>query len=164
MKILKYIDKYFELSICMVLISGMTFLIAFQVFMRKIGHSLSWSEELARYMFIWLIYLGISYGASIMKHIKIEAALKLYPKAMRPYIVIVGDILFFLFAAYIAYIAWGNVSRQMMIGQTTPALGIPMWFIYAAPMVGFTLTALRQIQTIIYRFQHPEIDEEAETW
>ena len=161
MKLLKFIDKYFELSICMVLITGMTFLIAVQVFMRYVmQQSLSWSEELARYMFIWLIYLGISYGASIMKHIRIEAALKLYPQKWRPYVIILGDFLFLCFAVYIAYVAWGNVSKQIMIGQTSPAMGIPMWFIYAAPMVGFLLTAIRQIQTIIYRFHNPAIVEE----
>lgn len=144
----------------MVLITGMTFLIAVQVFMRKIGHSLSWSEELARYMFIWLIYLGISYGASIMKHIKIEAALKLYPEKWRPYIVIVGDILFLSFALYIAYLSWQTVDKQMVIGQKSTALGIPMWTIYSAPMVGFSLTAIRQVQTIVHRFNNPIIVEE----
>jgi len=64
-------------------------------------NSLVWSEELARYLFIWLIYIGISYGAKIMKHIKIEAALGLFPKKVRPVIVIIGDILFLGFSLFI---------------------------------------------------------------
>lgn len=113
--------------------------------------SLSWSEELARYLFVWLVYLGISYGAKIMRHIKIEAALGLFPKKLRPYIVILGDAVFLGFAVFICVSAYGVVQKQMMIGQTSPAIGVPMWFLYSAPMVGFALAAVRQVQTILYR-------------
>jgi TRAP-type C4-dicarboxylate transport system permease small subunit len=154
MKILRFLNENFEKQICMVLISAMTVLIAVQVFMRYVlNNSLSWSEELARYIFIWLIYLGISYGATIMRHIRIEAALSLYPKRIRPYIVILGDVLFFLFAVYVSYVSYGNVVRIRIMGQDSPGLGLPMWCVYAAPMVGFALTAFRQLQTIHWRFK-----------
>jgi TRAP-type C4-dicarboxylate transport system permease small subunit len=155
MKFLRFLDKNFELYICMTLITSMTLLIAVQVFMRYVmSDSLSWSEELARYIFIWLIYLGISYGAIIMRHIRIEAALGLFPARFRPYVVILGDVLFLIFSVYVSYIAYLTVARQMTIGQTSPALGMPMWVIYAAPCVGFALTAIREIQTIVWRLRH----------
>ena len=67
MKVLKWLDEYAEISICVALLSAMTLILAVQVFMRYVmGASLSWSEELARYLFIWLIYLGISFGARQM--------------------------------------------------------------------------------------------------
>lgn len=164
MKLLKLLDDKLEMTICIILMSGMALLLAVQVFMRYVmGASLSWSEELARYMFIWLIYLGISYGAKIMKHIKIEAALNLFPKHLQPYVVILGDVIFLLFALYISWSAYGLVKRQMMLGQTSPAMGMPMWILYAAPMVGFALTAIRQIQTIIYRFRTLDTGEEEVT-
>ena len=152
MKFLRLLNDKLEMSICIVLMSGMAILLAIQVFMRYVmSASLSWSEELARYMFIWLIYLGISYGAKIMKHIKIDASLGLFPVRIRPYIVIVGDVVFLLFSIYITYSAYTLVMRQIRFGQTSPAMGIPLWIVYAAPMVGFFLTAIREIQTIIYR-------------
>lgn len=71
MKFLKLIDEYLEMSICVALISVIAVVLGLQVFMRYVmQNSLSWSEELARYLFIWLIYIGISYGAKIMRHIK----------------------------------------------------------------------------------------------
>ena len=140
------------MTVCIVLMSAMSSLLAIQVFMRYVwGESLSWSEELARYIFIWLIYLGISYGAGVMKHIKIEAALKLFPRRAAPYVVIAGDVVFCLFSAYICYSGYGMVVRQMRLGQTSPAIGMPMWIVYAAPMTGFGLTAIREIQTIAFR-------------
>ena len=115
-------------------------------------NSLSWSEELSRYLFVWLIYIGISYGAKIMRHIKIDASLYMFPKKWRSYVVIVGDFLFFVFCLIVVTYSVFLVQRQIMLSQTSPAIGMPMWILYAAPGVGFTLTALRQIQTIIYRF------------
>ncbi len=163
MKILKFLDDKLEMSICIVLMSTMSALLAVQVFMRYVmGRSLSWSEELARYIFIWLIYLGISYGAKIMKHIKIEAFLGAFPKNSRPYIAIAGDLIFLAFSLFVCYTGYGIVRRQMMLKQISPALGMPMWILYSAPMVGFGLTAIREVQTIIYRLRTLNTLPEAE--
>ena len=153
MKLLKLLDEYLEMSICVVLISAISIILGLQVFMRYVmQNSLSWSEELSRYLFVWLIYIGISYGAKIMRHIKIDASLYMFPKKWRSYVVIVGDFLFFVFCLIVVTYSVFLVQRQIMLSQTSPAIGMPMWILYAAPGVGFTLTALRQIQTIIYRF------------
>lgn len=152
MKLLKKLDENLEMYICIVLMSVMTILIFLQVVMRYVfQNSLTWSEEMARYIFIWLVYFGISYGARIRKHIKIEAALRLFPKKVRPIIVIIGDILFLVFAIYIVYGGGILVLKQFKLGQLSPAMHIPMWFLYSAPVVGFLFTAVRQIQAIIYR-------------
>lgn len=161
MNVLKWLDERLEMTICIGLMSLMTILIFVQVVMRKVfSNSLSWSEELARYLFIWLIYLGISYGAKIRKHIKIDAGLKLFPKKIRPYIVILGDVFFFLFAIYIVVTGYKYVLMQAAYNKVSPALGIPYKYVYAAPMVGFFLTSIRQIQTILYRIKTFKNSEE----
>ena len=40
---------------------------------------------------------------------------------------------------------------QAQLGKTSPALGLPLQFVNAAPVSGFFLAAIRQIQTIFYR-------------
>mgnify|MGYP000865807722 CR=1 FL=1 len=152
MKIIKFLDDYFEMYVCIALMSAMTLILAVQVFMRYVMQaSLTWSEELARYIFVWLIYMGISYGAKIMKHIRIEAAVLLLPQKGQRYVEIVGDVLFLGFACFIVYTSWGIVQKQLMLGQASPAIQMPMWMLYSAPLVGFGLTALRQIQAIVHR-------------
>ncbi|HAR80508.1 MAG TPA: TRAP transporter small permease [Succinivibrionaceae bacterium] len=154
-KLLKLLDDKLEISICVTLMCILSVVLAIQVFFRYVmGASLSWSEEMSRYMFVWLVYIGIAYGCKIMRHIKIDAGLFLFPKAMRKYVVILGDCIFFCFALAIVYYAWGLVVRQYVFGQLSPAMQIPMWIVYAAPFVGFLLTAVRQLQTIIFRIQH----------
>lgn len=161
MKIVKLIDEYLEMGIGIVLILTISVVLTIQVFMRYVmDASLSWSEELARYLFIWLIYIGISYGAKVMRHIKIDAGLYLFPQNIRKYVVITGDILFLIFSVTVVVYSTKLIQRQIMIGQTSPAMNVPMALVYAAPAVGFFLTAIRQIQTIIYRVKRLNIDEE----
>ena len=126
MKFLKLIDEYLEMGICVTLISVIAVVLGLQVFMRYVmQNSLSWSEELARYLFIWLIYIGISYGAKIMRHIKIDASLYLFPKKWRAYVVIIGDFLFLVFCFIVITYSVLLVNRQLMLSQTSPATDEP---------------------------------------
>lgn len=151
-KILKWLDDNVELYLCVFLMSFMTILIFIQVVMRYVfNNSLSWSEELARYTFIWLIYLGISYGCKLRKHIKIEAALHLFPGKLHPYIVIVGDILFLLFAIYVVKTGYVYSMEQIQYDMRSAALKIPYQYIYFSTVTGFGLAFIRQIQTLVYR-------------
>ena len=154
-KILCFLDEYLEMGIGVALILVIAVVLSIQVFMRYVmDASLSWSEELARYLFIWLIYIGISYGAKVMRHIKIDAGLYLFPKAFRPVVVIIGDLVFLAFCGIVIFYSYTLVLRQIMIDQHSPAMNIPMWMVYAAPMVGFALTAIREVQTIAWRIRH----------
>lgn len=163
MKFLKWLDDYLEMAIGVVLLLAISVVLTLQVFMRYVvQESLSWSEELSRYMFIWLIYLGISYGAKVMRHIKIDAGLYMFPKKMRRAVVICGDVIFLIFAITVVVYASKLTQRQIMLEQESPAMGIPMYLIYIAPAVGFGLTAVRQVQTIFFRIKHlhdPYADE-----
>ena len=151
MSILKFLDDKLEMSICVLLMSALALILGTQVFMRYVMHaSLGWSEELSRYIFVWLVFMGISYGARMMRHIKIDAGLYCFPKALRPYVVILGELLFLAFALTVIYLDWQLVKKQMMIGQLSPAMRIPMWLVYSAPLVGFSLTSIRLVQSITY--------------
>lgn len=153
-KALKWLDDNLEVFLCVILMSVMTLLVFLQVVMRYVFHnSLSWSEELARYVFIWLIYLGISYGCKLRKHIKIDAALYLFPKKARKYVVIIGDVLFLVFAVYIVITGFKYCMAQAAMGKASSALRIPFQYVYFATVVGFGLSAFREVQTIIYRIK-----------
>ncbi len=162
-KVLKWLDDNAEVFLCVILMSVMTLLVFVQVVMRYVfNNSLSWSEELARYVFIWLIYLGISYGCKLRKHIKIDAALYLFPKKVRPYVVILGDVLFIVFAAYVVCTGFQFSMDQVKYHMHSPALKIPFQYIYMSTVVGFGLAVFREIQTIIYRIKCLRNGEECE--
>ena len=72
-KIWKWLDHYLEESILTVLLLGMALIMGIQVFSRFVlKESLSWTEELTRYLFIWSGFLSVSYCTKRCISIKIE--------------------------------------------------------------------------------------------
>ena len=62
MKLLKKIDENLERWIMFLLLAGMTLVLGIQIFCRFVlNNSLTWSEELARFMFIWSTFLSIGF-------------------------------------------------------------------------------------------------------
>ena len=151
---LNKINKNLEAVPLIAITVVMTLLIFVQVIMRYVlQSSLSWSEELARYLFVWMAYFAISYGVKEMKHIKIDAALYLFPKRARKYVVLIGDIIVMLFALFVIQTSFKLVVKIHTFGQVSAALGIPMWLVYLAPLVGFILVVVRSVPTIVFRFR-----------
>ena len=54
---------------------------------------------------------------------------------------------------YLIPFAWKYLMSAVANGQTSPAMGIPMYFVQAAPLVGFTLSAVRVLQRWIVEFK-----------
>ena len=151
MKVLKFLDENLEKMLCVVFLALMSIIIVLQVFFRYVlNNSLSWSEELARYLIIWMIYIGISYGVKLDKHICVDAVYTFMPKGIKRGYAIVAYILFLIFAVAIIYYGILVVGMQITSGQVSPAMGLPMQYVYAAPVVGMVLTVIRLIQKIYY--------------
>lgn len=149
MKIFKWLNEHFEELFLGVFTVTMVIVISIQVFMRYVlDNSLSWSEELARYCFIWLIYLGISYGVKSQRHIKVDVVLILLKDKWKIVLSIIANILFLSFAVFVIIYGSGIVTQLLTFGQLSPALDIPIWLVYLAGPIGMGLTALRLIQQI----------------
>ena len=103
-----------------------------------------------------MIYIGISYGVKLDKHICVDAVYTFAPKGIKRYYAIVGYLLFLLFAVAMVYYGVLVVGMQISSGQVSPAMGVPMQYVYAAPVVGFVLTAIRLVQKVIEAIRAPE--------
>ena len=151
MKVLKFLDENLEKMLCVIFLALMSIIIVLQVFFRYVlNNSLSWSEELARYLFIWMIYVGISYGVKMDKHICVDAVYTFMTKSIKRGYAIVAYVLFLIFAVAIIYYGILVVGMQISSGQVSPAMGLPMQYVYAAPVVGMVLTVVRLVQKIYY--------------
>ena len=72
MKVIKFLDDKLEEYLMVFLVAVMTVLIFVQVVMRYVfSNSLAWTEELSRYLFLWSIWLGASYGVKTKTHVKL---------------------------------------------------------------------------------------------
>lgn len=150
MNVIKWMDEHIEELLLFVFSFIMVFVIAMQVFMRFVlSSSLTWSEELARYCFIWMVYIGISYGVKRQQHIKVDAALLLLKDKGKTILGILANLIFLAFAVVIIIHGYELAQRLLTFGQITPALQIPMGLIYMATPIGMGLTVIRIIQRLI---------------
>lgn len=150
MVVLRWIDEHIEEAFLVIFSVIMVVVIALQVFMRYVmDASLTWSEELARYCFIWLVYLGISYGVKKQRHIKVDVMLLLLSNKGKIILNIIANLLFLYFAFFVVQYGYDIADKLLGWGQRSPALQIPMGFIYMATPVGMGLTIIRLIQQLI---------------
>ncbi|WP_096437328.1 TRAP transporter small permease [Alteribacter populi] len=150
MRIIRWLDEHIEEVLLVIFSSIMIFIIALQVFMRYvIGDSLAWSEELARFSFIWLVYIGISYGIKKQRHIKVDVMLVLFKERGKIILNMISNVIFLAFAVVVVYYGNEIATRILELGQRSPGLGVPMGFVYLATPVGMGLTIIRLIQQLI---------------
>lgn len=158
MKIVSFIDKHLEEVLCAVLLAVMTIVIFLQIVLRLLGLPLSWTEEIGRYMFIWLIYIGCASAIRKRKHISVEL-LDLFLKERGKFVLnIISNVVFLIFAVILTYYSFSVVQR--VSAQLSPAIRMPMSIPYSSVLVGGALMVVRLIQDTIARFKErkKEID------
>ncbi|MCM3744045.1 TRAP transporter small permease [Sporosarcina luteola] len=153
MKIIRWFDRHIEELLLTIFTSIMVTVIFVQVVMRRLDNSLSWSEELARYCFIWLVYIGISYGVKKQRHIKVDVLLVMLNQKWKVILNILSTVLFIVFAIFVVYYGYEIANKLLSFGQQSPALHIPMGLVYMATPVGMGLTVIRLIQNLITYFK-----------
>ena len=152
MKVIHWLDKYFEEGLSAILLAAMSVVILLQIILKWFHMPLSWSEELARYMFIWLIYIASSYAVKKRSHIKVEI-LSLLMKEKGNFILdVLADVAFLVFASVIAYFGWIATYKIAFVNvQQSPSMHINMGWAYMSFALGCTLMAIRIIQDLILR-------------
>jgi TRAP-type C4-dicarboxylate transport system permease small subunit len=127
--------------------------VTWQVFTRYVlNDPSSWTEELATYLMIWVGLLGASVALRRGAHLGIDYFVShLSPRARAG-----SEIFVFLvvaaFSVAVLIIGGANLVRETLSrGQLSPALGVPMGYVYLAlPISGFFL-ALYSVEFLITR-------------
>ena len=146
-RLLKLTD-HIEEAILTITMTIMTFAVAVQIICRYVlAMPLDWSEEMARFCFVWCIYMGASYACMNRKHLKIDAALFLFPRVWRPWVEFLGKVLFLVFAVILVSASWDHFYRITFLReQLSPAMRIPMGIAYGAIPLSFGLIIIRLLQ------------------
>ncbi|RKD22944.1 hypothetical protein BEP19_11985 [Ammoniphilus oxalaticus] len=162
MSLLRAIDRYFEESICIVLFSAMVILTFSQVLSRSVFHlSLGWTEEVSRFMFVWLVYISAAMAAKHRRHIRVELIDQFLSRHLARWAGLFADLLWIGYALVVSYQGYLAAVKIWGLGQLSPATQQPMGFVYAIVPLGFLLIALRVAQGIAARFRGEyELSEE----
>ena len=142
-------------AFAIVLLVILIFACVLQVFFRVVLHnSLSWSEELARYMYVWVTWVGVSYSVRNGSHLRITMLRDRLPLKGRQGLEILVTIVWIAFGLFVMYMGIEAVTMIATYGQRSSALRIPMQFCYLSIPVGMGLMILRLIGSLIGQFKN----------
>jgi len=157
---LKKFWNNFEGYVAAIMLMFMAAIVILQVFCRFVlKSSLPWSEEVARYLQIWVTFIAGAYGVRRGAHIGIEAFQLMLPKKAQKVLNIFILIVSIFMCAVIAKYGYDIVATQLQRGQLTPATRIPMGYMYAAIPVGMIFFIIRNVEELIAQirnFNNPE--------
>lgn len=136
-------------GICvMVLVAAFTLLVSLSVVLRYgFGRGLDWSEELGRYLMIWMGFLGASLALRNGAHVGVEMIRQALPRPVRRIVVLVGSLVTFSFLVMVAY--QGIRLVGMVWPQESLVLPISMFWPYLAIPVGVLLLLIQLVPMVI---------------
>ncbi len=145
-RVVQIYDKLEEILLCSSLLVA-TLIIFLQIIMRYVfNNSLTWSEELARYIYIWQIWLGVSLAQRENAHIKVEIFHSLVKnKRIQAIVDFVGTIIWIAFLFFLVYNSAQLVRSMYIRGNLSAALRIPMFLIYAVLPISSGILSIRLI-------------------
>jgi TRAP-type C4-dicarboxylate transport system permease small subunit len=106
-----------------------------------VGSPSSYTDELARYLMIWLGVLGAAYVSGRNMHVAIDVLPRRANKKSQKRLMIIVNALIIIFAI-VAFIVGGIrlVYISFILGQQSPALQIPLAVVYMViPISGFLI-------------------------
>ena len=144
---LKALDDYLEETILLILLVLMTCIMGIQIVSRYVfQNSLTWSEELVRYMFVWSAFLGIPFCIKHGLSIKVDQFRNLFPIPLQKALMYIDKIIIFVLFLVMFIYSCLVVKASYLSGQTSPAMQIPMWIVQLSVCVSSLLSMIRSIQ------------------
>ena len=141
-----------ERVICSALLATFVVILFIQIISRQLfNHSISWSEELSTYMFVWFVYFGASYATKLAAHNRVTFQFKLFPPRVAVYSEALADLIWVGFNSYFVWLSYDFVFNKMNLFWKSQTLGFPMKYVYVILPVAFALMTFRILQVNYYK-------------
>ncbi len=149
-----------ERNLSWVLLLALTLMLTAQVIARYVFFtSISWIEEFSRIVFIWFIYLTISWIILQGRHIRVNAIEMLLPASWVRPVAFFADCLWMAFNVLMTYFGVLFVYTEIEVWSETDILQIPEAAVHSIIPIGFGLMTLRLAQYMyrVYVKGEPEV-------
>ena len=117
------------------------------IFRYVIAAPLPWSEEMARYCFVWIVFLGGALGLARGIHLGVDLFVNMLPRGAQRWLDILTSLLIAAFAAIVINASFPVLNMNMF--QRSPALGVQMSWIYIAITISMALIVFICAERII---------------
>jgi TRAP-type C4-dicarboxylate transport system permease small subunit len=129
-------------------VAGMLATVILQVISRIAGHSVPWTEEVTRNLFVLTVFFGLSVGFRRVEHARMTFVLRFFPAWVQKaqlHLYFVGGALLF---GVVTRQALRIVVQQFRSGEMSPASGIPMYVVSLPVLVGAVLSLIGIFQSV----------------
>ncbi|MBF7095634.1 TRAP transporter small permease [Alkalibacter mobilis] len=140
------------MKILYIVCAGLMFMMAAVIFAQVVfryvvGSSLTWSEELGRYIFVWMSFLGMTVAMKKGSHVALDVLVQYLKGVSQKTLMVLNNLLVGFFGSVLFYSGYKLVS--LGVGQKSPTLGIPMQYLYTViPVSGIILVYFVISQTL----------------
>ena len=147
----------FEKSIVVLFLLGIVVLIFSGVLSRFIFHySIAFTEELARFIFVWGALLGASSAFKTGEHGGIPLIVNRLGSRGRRFFEIFVAAGVLIFMSFLVYMTGVSTIKSFHSGQISTTTEIPIWTINFGMMIAFLIGAIRCIQGFLLGAFKPE--------
>ncbi|MFK7745508.1 MAG: TRAP transporter small permease [Roseobacter sp.] len=148
MDLLRQFDRNAERWLLLIFYVMLVITMAIEVLRREVfSYSSIWGEEIVRYSFIYLAWVGAAAAVKERAHIRIDVIMHYLPPRAKALLYIFGDFIMFFVAIIALYWSWESVHISAKFGSVTDGLRISkVWFLMAVP-AGFALMIWRLMQS-----------------
>lgn len=138
-------------SLLVFLMAVMVTAVSWQVFSRYILQaSSSFTEEIARYLLIWIGILGAAYIAGQQQHLSIDILAPKLSRRNRIKLRMGINMLIILFCLLVLVIGGSNlVYLNYLLGQTSAALNIPLGAVYTVVPISGVLVIIYKVNELL---------------
>lgn len=149
MATLKWLNHSLEKVLASILLAAIVLLIFGNVFMRYIMNaSLSWGEELTLWLFVWFVWLAVSYAFHSREHVRITFIRDCLAERARLFLDMVIDLLVLAFLVTLTIECIKLIMLPFVASQNSVVLGLPIPILYASAPVGAALSSFRVVQNL----------------
>lgn len=149
--ILAFLD-HFESYLCQFLLVFFVIVIFMQIVLRALDASIPWTEEIARFAFIWFILFGACYATRLYALNRVTVQFIKAPEWVKNACLLFSDALWFIFSATMAYQGYLTVLDLQEFPYYTAGLNWDLGYVYLVFPLSFTLMCIRIIQVNYIKF------------
>jgi len=124
----------------------------YQFFTRyALNDSAAWTEEIARYLLICMVFVGVAAAVRTSRHIHVDFLYRLVPHGVGRALSTIVDVIRIVFFGFAAVLTWQMMDK--MVNYRMTIIDLPMNLVYGICGFGFACAALRSVQVALLNWR-----------
>ncbi|MDR7868570.1 MAG: TRAP transporter small permease [Sporomusaceae bacterium] len=131
-------------------VATMAIVVTLQVIWRYfLGNPLVWAEELARYALVWMTFIGAAVALRAGQLAAMDLVVTRFPPKVQKWISVLVSIANCALLAFLLYCSLNLVNMPSVLSQKSPAMRLPMAYVYMAMPLGLGLLLLQSVFRLV---------------